>query len=136
VSSLWPARPAAHSRAPAVADEDGTRIGGFYMNTNPTIPPLEPLLILDLPTSQQLESEKPSKTGIAAVPAVVMISNEEAAIRTSLRSIDTEETLRSCAHLLDFASLGGSKEVDGPLAFGIARALQFCADRIGEERER
>jgi hypothetical protein len=106
------------------------------MSTNFTTPqPLEPLLIPDSTASQHQDGEKTSKTGITAVPTVAIISNEEAEIRTSLRSMDTEETLRSCAHLLDFASLGGSKEVDGPLAFGIARALQFCADRVAEERE-
>ena len=104
------------------------------MSTNFTTPqPLEPLLIPDSTASQHQDGEK--TPGIAAVPKIVKFSNEEAEIRTSLRSIDTEETLRSCAHLLDFASVSGEKEVDGPLAFGIARALQFCADRVAEERE-
>jgi hypothetical protein len=74
-------------------------------------------------------------TGIAAVPAVAIISNEEAEIRAALRSVDLEETLRASAQLLDFASEAGNRDADGFLVSGVARALQLCADRIAQERE-
>jgi hypothetical protein len=75
------------------------------------------------------------KTGIAAVPAVATISNEEAEIRSALRSVDLEETLRASAQLLDFASEAGNRDADGFLVSGVARALQLCADRIAEGRK-
>jgi hypothetical protein len=51
------------------------------------------------------------------------------------RSEDTEKAVRACAYLLEFASNGGNVEIDPCLAVGISKALEFCAQRVREDRE-
>jgi hypothetical protein len=104
------------------------------MSTNLISPPLDPLLIPVSPLSQDQETEKTSKAGLAAVLTLPsLVTPEELA---QMRSMDVEEAIRASAFLLDWASRDGSNEVNGCLAIGIAQALELCADRIGEERER
>lgn len=60
---------------------------------------------------------------------------EEALLGAILRSIDAEEAIRECAFPLDYASKGGSREVSGSLAFGLALSLNLSADKINGDRE-
>jgi hypothetical protein len=119
-------------------------------------PPIDPILTPGSATDQDQKTKLTPKPGLRAVPissksskpSRKMVPNpeptytlerafsyEQACMGQGSHSMDMEKAVRACAYLLDWTSDAGNDDIDGPMALGIARALEHCANRIKKDRE-